>query len=328
MIGCYLSGALPRPKKLIEKTRAFDRNRISKQELSTEFLQYSKQVIKFQESCGLTYIIDGMLEWQDLLRPFTEALTGITIGSLARWFNNNTFYRKPIVKGPIHRETKILENILHIEELPETQNWKVILPAPYTFAFLSEDNYYHDQIDLMFKIAEILNEEIKNLEKVGFNYIQLSDPALVYNVLSHTPKADTLAFVNDALKITLRGVSAKTCLQTFFGDFSKILPHVLDFPVDNLGIDLFATDLEKLRQYQFEKGIALGLINSRNSLVEEKTTVLNLAKDLLNSLYPSKIRDVYVCPISDLDFLPWERAKEKIMLLHRLCASLRVDYDE
>ena len=294
MIGCYLTGALPRPNELIEKTRAFDRKRISKQELSATFLQHTKQVIKFQESCELTYLIDGMLEWQDLLRPFAEALTGVSIGSLARWFNNNTFYRKPVINEPIRRETDILKDVIHSQKLPKTRNWKAILPAPYTFAFLSEDNYYHNPVDVMFQIAEILNEEIKSLEKIGFNYIQLSDPALVYNVLSHTIKKDTLTFVNDALKSSVKGTSVKTCLQTFFGDFSQILPQALDFPVDHLGIDLLKTDLEKLKQYQFEKGVALGLVDSRNSLIEKETTILHVTKDLLESIYPSKIGEVYI----------------------------------
>jgi len=36
----------------------------------------------------------------------------------------------------------------------------------------------------MFKFAEIINEEIKSLAEAGFSYIQLSDPALVYELLA------------------------------------------------------------------------------------------------------------------------------------------------
>jgi 5-methyltetrahydropteroyltriglutamate--homocysteine methyltransferase len=102
-IGCYLTGILPRPEGLIESTRAYERGRISKKELEKAFKNATKEVITAQISAGLSYVTDGMLRWQDLLRPFTENLRGIHVGSLARWFNNNTFYRKPIIYNKIKR---------------------------------------------------------------------------------------------------------------------------------------------------------------------------------------------------------------------------------
>ncbi|MBE0520089.1 hypothetical protein IBX35_03500 [Candidatus Bathyarchaeota archaeon] len=326
MIGCYVTGVLPRSSKLIEKTRTYERGKISEKELEESFEKATESAIKAQISAGLNYITDGMLKWQDLFRPFTENLKGITVGSLTRWFNNNTFYRQPIITDYVEREKGVVNNMMQLEKLPKNLPWKAILPAPYTFVSLSENQYYKDEAEFMFKFAEIINEEIKSSAEIGFSYIQLSDPALVYEPLAPKFRKDKLALVNDVLETAVKGTSVKTCLQTFFGDFSKILPEALDFPVDHLGIDLYETDFEKLKEYSFEKGVALGLIDSRSSLVEEQDELVAAAKEIIESIYRSGMEEVFICPNCDLDFLPWERAEEKMKVISSVTKRLREEF--
>ena len=323
MIGCYVTGAFPRPTELIRTTRAYERAGISKKRLEESFEKATESVINAQISAGLDYVTDGMLKWQDLFRPFTENLKGTTVGSLTRWFNNNTFYRQPIITNHVEREKDIVINMICIEKLPKNLPWKAILPGPYTFVSLSENQYYKDKAEFMFEFARITNEEIRSLAEAGFSYIQLSEPALVYEPLAPKSRKDKLTLVNDVLQIAVRGITAKTCLQTFFGDFSKILPEVLDFPVDHLGIDLYETDFEKLKEYSFEKDVALGLVNSRSSLVEEPTELVAVAKEIIESIYRSGTMEVFICPNCDLDFLPWEKAKEKMEVLGNVTKRLR-----
>jgi len=325
MISCYVTGASPRSSELIRKTRAYERGKISKKELEESFEKATGTVIESQVSAGLSYITDGMLKWQDLLRPFTN-LKGITVGSLRRWFNNNTFYRKPVIKDYVKRERDVVINVTHLAKLPKNLLWKAILPAPYTFVSLSENQYYRDKAEFMFKFAEVINEEIEGLAEAGFSYIQLSEPALVYEQSKPKSMRDKLALVNDALEIAVKGTTTKTCLQTFFGDFSKILPEALDFPVDHLGIDLYETDFEELKEYGFEKGVALGLVDSRSSLVEEPDELVAVAKEIIESIHRSNMGEVFICPNCDLDFLPWEKAEEKMKVLSSATKRLREEF--
>ncbi|MEM3705799.1 MAG: hypothetical protein QXM65_06470 [Candidatus Bathyarchaeia archaeon] len=323
MIGCYVTGILPRPKQLIEATREYDRKRISKEVLEKAFKEATVKVVKTQTSAGFSYITDGMLRWQDLLRPFTENLEGVKVGGLARWFNNNTFYRKPIVLGELQREKSIAIEMLSMECLPKNVPWKAILPAPYTLTKLSENNFYKSETELMFKYAEILRDEIRSLTESGFKYIQLSDPALVYNPLKKPISKDTLVDVGDALEVAVKDAKARVCLQTFFGDFIQILPEALDFPVDDLGIDLYEASLEKLKEYSFDKGVALGLVDARSSLVEDERELAIFAKKLIEAIYPSKTCDVFICPNCDLEFLPWERAEGKMKVIANVSKCLQ-----
>ncbi|MGB9676195.1 MAG: hypothetical protein ACPL0C_03305 [Candidatus Bathyarchaeales archaeon] len=323
MLGCYVTGILPRPKELIEVTRAYDRKRVGEEELERAFKEATIKVIDAQISMGLSYVTDGMLKWQDLLRPFTENLEGVKTGALARWFCNNTFYRKPIVSGELLRKEDITLEMVNMDFLPRNIPWKAVLPAPYTLTKLSENNFYKSEKELLFKYAEILREEIKGLAERNFKYVQLSDPALVYNPFKESISKDTLADVKNALETVVKGVRVRVCLQTFFGDFTQILPEALDFPVDDLGIDLYETSLEKLKDYAFDKSVALGLVDARSSLLENEEEIAAVAKELIESIYPSKAFDVFICPNCDLEFLPWERAKEKIRIIANIAKNLQ-----
>lgn len=326
MIGCYVTGMLPRPKELIQVTRGYVRGRINAGELEEVFEDATSKVVNAQSSAELSFITDGMLKWQDLLSPFTKGLDGVKTGSLARWFNNNSFYRKPVIVGDMWRKRNIVEEVTYIKYLPRKFPWKAVLPAPYTFVQLSENQFYKDKTELMFRHAEILREEIKNLAKLGFKYIQLSDPALVYKPIATSMSTDELNNIREALRVAVEGTSVKTCLQTFFGDFSQILPEAIDFPVDHLGIDMYETDFEKLKEYSFGKGVALGLVDSRSSLVEEPNELVAAAKEIIESIYPSKINEVFVCPNCDLEFLPWERAEEKMKVISSVANRLGEEF--
>ncbi len=326
MIGHYATGIFPRTEELIEATMAYERGWIGEGKLGKAFEKGTSEVISAQLASGLCYVSDGMLKWQDLFRPFTENLSGVKAGSLERWFNNNMFYRKPIIVDEMWREKSIVKKALCIKCLPKRLPWKAVLPAPYTFVQLSENRFYKSKTEFMFKYAEILREEIRDLAKLGFKYIQLSDPALVFEPTTPSLSKDALAAVKETLKVATKGIHVKTSLQTFFGDFSKILPEALEFPVEHLGIDMYETDFERLKEHDFQKGVALGLVDSRSSLVENADGLVRIAREIIASLYPSGLKDVFVCPNCDLEFLPWKRAKEKLHILSEVTEGLREEF--
>jgi methionine synthase II (cobalamin-independent) len=174
----------------------------------------------------------------------------------------------------------------------------------------------------MFKYAAALRKEIEDLHAQGFEYVQLTDPALVYRPDGASVSKDTLISVGDALSTAVTGLPITTCLQTFFGDCAAILPEALDFPVDHLGFDVYETDLDKLKEYRFDKGVALGLVDSRNSLIENPHNLAALATEILDSI-SSKSLSVFVCPNCDLEFLPWDSAKEKMKVVAAVAELLR-----
>jgi 5-methyltetrahydropteroyltriglutamate--homocysteine methyltransferase len=318
MIGSSVSGNLPRPQELIAKTRAYDRAKLSDEELETAYREATKQVIEWQMSAGLTHINDGLLKWQDLLRPFTEGLKGIEIGPMARWFNNNTFYKVPVVKAKINYDKPLTEKLIYRNLLPKEKMLKAVLPAPYTLTTLSMDYYYKDKEKLQTAYAEALNQEALHLEKLGFKYIQFNDPALVY--ITTQPQSQELKAISKSLEVVTAGLKAKTCLQTFFGDIKLALPEILDFPVTELGVDLYETNTNVLKGLKFNEGLSLGLVDARNSIIEDPNDLTRIAKKILASV---ESENVNVSSNCDFDFLTWEKTKEKIRVLAQVADNLR-----
>jgi 5-methyltetrahydropteroyltriglutamate--homocysteine methyltransferase len=315
IIECSISGCLPRPNPLITETRKFDRFMITEEKLEAAFRKYTEEVIKFQVDHGLTYINDGFLKRQDLLRPFSSKLIGVKVGQLDRWFDNNIFYRVPVIKEKISGSPPYNETYLGL--LPK-KKLKAILPAPYTFYKLSRNEGYKNEIKFLFDIAEVLNSEIKYLEGQGYEYIQLSDPALVYH--KTIPDKEQLGIIEEAIEIVTKGVKSRIGIQTFFGDISPMLAELLDWKVDDIGFDLYETDHHLIKEYRFKKGLSLGLVNSRNTLREDPIELVDICMNILSSSSPERL---IVSTNCDLDFLPWSIAKLKIATVTSIASKLR-----
>ncbi|MBM3291801.1 hypothetical protein FJY84_03900 [Candidatus Bathyarchaeota archaeon] len=316
MIGTYVTGALPRTQELISKTRLYDRGRLSEGDLDVAYTEATKKVVEIQENTGINYISDGMLKWQDLFRPFSSRLGGVEPGPMLRWFNNNTFYKAPIIKN----ELKIMAPVSdpQIKFLPKNKNWKVTLPAPYTFATMSHDSFYKDKKELMKVFASILNQEIKTLEKIGFKYIQLNDPALVY--MTTAPQRSELTDIIKIFETVTEGVKVRTCLHTFFGDATQILKLAGSIAVNDIGVDLYDTDPEAFKGITLNDGLALGIINARNSIIEDPHDLKKIIVEIQKEV---EVKQLYIIPNSDMDFLTFDKAEEKIKVMKKTVENLK-----
>lgn len=301
MIKTTLTGALPRQQALINKTRAYDRGRLSDEELQQSFRTGTIEAIEAQKD--LSHVTDGNLRGQDLLRPFTR-LEGVEAGPLLRWFDNNTFYRTPIIKGKLGHKTPVTEQ--YTDLLPTGAEWRAVLPAPYTFAKLSDNQHYGDFTSLMMDYAEALRKEISSLELAGFKQIQLSDPALVYRYTAPTD----LEWLDDVLNQATKGTGARVTLHTFFGDASEVLKLQGSLDVDCIGLDLYASDVDKLSSV--DCGVCLGVLDARNTFKEDPVQLSRIARDIAGRMGAS---DVTLAPNTSLDFLTWGHAMEKIRIL-------------
>ena len=61
--------------------------------LNQLYTKEKEENIKLQINAGLTHIKDPLLNWDDMFRPFSQNLKGVEVGSLDRFFENNTFYK-------------------------------------------------------------------------------------------------------------------------------------------------------------------------------------------------------------------------------------------
>jgi len=304
-----LTGIFPRSDELIEATRAYEKKKIGKDELNEYFSKDTMRFLEFQTNLNLGCITDGLLEWQDIFRPFTEKVSGIKTGALTRWFNNNTFYRKPIITDKLVGDENILDGWIHTDLLRAAKKqWKIVLPGPYTFALMSENRYYKNRDEIVLDFARMLANELKYLEPFEPSCFDLCEPALV----CYPPEKGELAAVKSAVDVITTATSLQSNLQTYFGDLSNIYPEILDFNVDSIGVDFYETQIELMDEYSFTKYLGCGCIDARNSSMERVGDLVSFAQHIFDRVGPDR---VILSPNCDLEYLPMDAAEKKVEVL-------------
>jgi hypothetical protein len=133
-IKSYAPGIYARSETLVQATRDLDRGRTTEAAVQDQREADLRSFLDAQREAGLDYLSDGLLNWQDIFRPFDEAARGLEPGPLKRSLNTNTFYRAPVVIEEAPRLVEPLgEPYFRIGDLPRNR-WVVTLPSPHALA--------------------------------------------------------------------------------------------------------------------------------------------------------------------------------------------------
>jgi 5-methyltetrahydropteroyltriglutamate--homocysteine methyltransferase len=235
-------------------------------------------------------------------------------GGIVRWFDNNSFFRHPVITGPLRPTGKAVLSVTNLPALAGVK-WKAVLPAPYALAALSENTSGRTFAQVLDDAAGVLRAEAQALAAAGCAYIQFTDPVLV----TRAPRED-VPRARAALATVTAGLRVRTALHTLFGDAAAILAELLAFPVDEIGLDLYATSLNGGAISAAGKTLLVGALDGRNSLVEEVDGLVEQVHRVRDRLKPA---DVALVPNCDLEFLPWECAELKVRRLGEAAAALR-----
>jgi len=302
-------GNYPRPewfKEYLKKVEGLQKE--IDVEMDTEVLKRAiGEVIEEQRKAGIELFTDGQLIWHDFIATLAVRLEGFEMNGLVRYFDNNLYYRVPIVKGKVKRVKKILYDFAIAFSI-ET-NIKAVLSC-FTLAKLSKNEYYSKFEDFVWDVCDAMKAEVKELIDMGVKYIQFDEPSLLY------ANKDELELLRDVYK-ELTNVNAETILMTYFDSAEKIFPDVLDFGFDVIGLDFvegFDENLKLVEEYNPEK-LNVGIVDGRNTKIEDVKEL----KDRFE-LVASKtnLKKAYISPNTGLEFLPWIKAYEKMELVAKL----------
>jgi len=282
----------------------FSEQQIPEEELEKVYQKTIKRVIKEQEEAGIDIITDGEIRWDDPVTPFAENIDGFEIGGLIRFFDNNFYYRRPIVKSSlVFRDYSTVDEFRFLKENSKKQI-KAVLTGPFTFARLSKDECYNDLDRLTLDLAQILHKEAKKLEEAGAAFIQIDEPSFCFS-------PEKIDLVHEAIRIVTQGLKARTFLCLYFGGIRDLTPRLFDFPVDGIGIDIVSKpeNSNLLLDNSFDKELILGCVDARNTRLEKEEDLLKLFEGVAKKIPEDKI---YVSPSCGLEFLPHNNALLKM----------------
>src|SRR5215212_10749500 len=247
-IKAYAPGIYARSEELVQATRDLDRGRTTEEAVATQQDADLRAFLDAQREAGLDYFSDGLLNWQDIFRPFDTAAEGLHPGPLTRLLNTNTFYRAPAVETERPRLVEPLaEPFFRIGDLPRGR-WVATLPSPHSLA-----EWAAGELEPRAVAEGVLGPQIRWLAGNGCAYVVLQETALFDGGMEVCPLSEALDALQSPLPIAL---------QLPFGDSGDVLGELVELDVEAIGVDLYATDLEALPR-PFPKTLLAGVVDAR-----------------------------------------------------------------
>lgn len=303
-----LTGMFPRSEALVRATRDFDRKRINKFQMAEVLHTQQASILQMQKKLSVSLFSDGMLNWQDIFRPFATFCRGIEPVTLTRFADTNTFFRQPRITGNLrYTGSHVTEYFSCIES---GKNWKATLPAPFFFARVSDDRHYNSVKKLTFAFTEALAHLIIALSKYSYCSFQLFDPYLGYLGATNSE----LHLIVDAIEQLINKTKAAISYHVGFSCPRKVAVALAQTKLDAIGIDFLHTDINTIPLFQGKKGLIAGCLDSRTSLAEDPEA---LAKFLFAVVKKVKPRELRATSNIDLQFVPVVIAQKKLFNLQR-----------
>lgn len=254
---------------------------------------------------GVDVINDGQVRWDDLLAPFARAWSGCDRGPLERFYDNNTYFRQPVITGPITTEGTTLVRDFEFARGVARGELKAAVCGPLTFATLAEDRHYRSIEDRTLAVADAIAAEIRGLGAAGATLVDIEEPALVAH-------PEHFALARAAIeRLAVAGVPLS--LQTYFFPADPLLDALAAFPVAQVGVDVRSRDTKALERLNaLRQTVVLGIVDARNTRVETESELVGLIEAALKQVPADYL---WLAPTTGLEYLPHDVAVKKLKAL-------------
>jgi len=306
-------------QRLRRAIAAWEDGKLTEEELERVYDEVTQGVIREQIEAGVGLVTDGQVRWDDALSYLARKLDGTNRGGLLRWFDNNFYFRQPVIVGKlVRREPLVVNDWIKAEQWANGVSVKPVLTGPYTFAKFCLNEHYGNFEDLLFDVAAIWREEAKALSDAGATIIQLNEPAILFH-------PEDAKIWSEAIRLVVDGVHADFALYTFFSDASKIWDDLMKLPVKIIGLDFCSGEENRnaeLIQSEFPKGkvLGFGIVDARNIKPEPVDELARQIEWVANIVGSERL---HVNPNCGLEFLPKADARRKLETLSEAVQKVR-----
>jgi len=281
----------------------------------------SRLITHEHERAGLDVVVDGEMRRNEMVEYFAHRIDGYEFNGPVKVWGHNYFDKPSVVDEVSYAEEWLVPEYEFTVDVA-SRPVKVPITGPYTLARWSFNEVYEDEETLAYDLADLVNEEIEALVAAGARYIQIDEPAL-----ATTP--DDHAIVGECLERITADVpdEVRLGLHVCYGDYSRIYPEILGFPVDEFDVELCNGDYEQLDVFTeppFTKDLALGVVDAHDAEVESVAEIKENIKRGLEVVPPERLT---VSPDCGLKLLPREVAYEKMANLVTAAREVEADLD-
>ncbi len=327
VIKACMNGSYPRSKAVARLYSRLSSGKLSIEDFEEGIRNHTKKFFELLKNSGVRLFTDGMLRWDDIFNPLIRYVNGVKINGLVRFFDNNFFFRAPKVVGKLDISDNPIPKWFNVSISIAKRVFgddfilKQVIPGPFTLAMNSINQYYSNLHELIHDWrVNVLEPLIKSLVSVGLSVIEVHEPSLVWGNVSSEVLRYGVKEVSELIKFC-KHLGVDIWLLTYFRSLTNLNGLVSDLVDAILGIDFFSKDLKRPYVFMEEYGIKrvmLGLIDSRNTLMEKASMIRRVVSRVLDA----GVNEVYVGNNAPMDFIPEVIAAKKIRKLGRVVNKL------
>ena len=292
------------------------------------FLQAATEVIKDQIECGIDIVTDGEVRRENYIHYHCRHIAGVDFETLTEKVARTGNYKcwLPTITAKVEAQDSFLVHDWKVSQKLSSKPVKITIPGPMTIADTIANTYYKSDDKMGFDLAEVINVEIKRLQKAGCKYIQVDEP-----LFARKPQQaidfgiDNLAKCFEGLENTEVEKITHICCgypdkldvinypKAPLDSYKKIAKALDASLIDSVSIEDAHryNDLELLRNFTKTK-VIFGLIKIASSQIETKEEIENRVLDALN--YIDK-QQLIAAPDCGLGHLPRQLAIEKLKIM-------------
>ncbi len=279
-----------------------------------------KSVIKDHELAGVDVITDGEIRRETMVYFFSKRIHGFDfahaklhpIGNL----DASIQMADPVIVDKVKWDQRLnMDQHFTFLRAHTVVGTKVCVTGPQMLAKRATNEYYKDERELVFDLAEVLNKELKGLVAAGCDFIQIDEPVWV-------GYPQDLPWLVQAFNKLVDGVRAKIALHVcygnyqlkklFKGQYAELFPEILKTKSQQLCLEFAVSDgvgLELFKEHKTDKEIAVGVINVKDENVETPAVVAQRIRQALKHISAERM---WIVPDCGMKFMPRERAFGKL----------------
>ncbi|WP_254523842.1 5-methyltetrahydropteroyltriglutamate--homocysteine methyltransferase [Natrinema caseinilyticum] len=270
-----------------------------------------EEVIEVQQEAGLDRIVEGQLRWDDMLAHPLAVHEAVETRGIVRYYDNNNFYREPVVEGELGFSGDVASELESAAEL--TDDLQAVLPGPYSLADLATDDHYGDEAEFLDAIADFLADEVEAFP--AHETLFLLEPSLVENA----PGDGRDERASEAIDRVANATDADVVVQPYWGALEeKVYAHLLDADIDAVGFDFVANqddNVYNIQEYGATDDASLGLADGQNTLVEDPEAIRDRVDWVHNQLQVTEFETIYLTTNTETFYLPYGKYVEKLEVL-------------
>ena len=277
-------------------------------------------ILEEHERAGLDAVVDGEMRRNEMVEYFARRIDGYEFRGPVKVWGHNTFDKPSVVDEVERDEPWVVDEYRFAADVAE-RPVKVPITGPYTLGTFCFDEVYGDD-RLIYDLAELVREEVQDLVDAGARYVQIDEPALAMTPEDH-------AVVDDCLERIVAGLpdDVRVGLHVCYGDYSRIYPEVLEFPIDELDLELANNDYEQLEVFaepEFTMDFAPGVVNVHDAEVESVAEIKANIRTALEIVPPERLVVSHDCGPK---LLPRDAAFEKTRNMVRAAREVEAELD-